>query len=324
MFRIIFFTSELFLAMAVASMSALAQDTVFELPSWAYPTIDEGRGGRGPDDGTLFSTPDSDLQFTKKQINDGFNPPDWYPNEHPPMPEIVAHGRQPDMFACARCHMPHGLGHPESSPLAGLPINYAIQQMRDYASGDRTSLLPGRVARMLAAASEMSEEDFRSAAEYYAQLKPTKWITVIEAAMVPETYVGAGAMRHAEPEGGLEPIGQRIIEIPEDSHRVELRDSHSGFIAYVPPGSVEAGKQLATTGAGRTIQCNICHGANLKGLGDVPSIAGRSPMYIARQLWDIKHGARKGTSSALMLETVVNLTDEDVLNLAAYLASLEP
>ena len=83
-------------------------------------------------------------------------------------------------------------------------------------------------------------------------------------------------------------------------------------------------KEITATGAGRTIQCDICHGADLKGLGDVPSIAGRSPMYIARQLWDLKHGARKGTSAALMLATVANLTDEDVLNLAAYLASLEP
>ena len=112
---------------------------------------------------------------------------------------------------------------------------------------------------------ELTEEEIRSVAEYYAQLKPTKWVTVIEAEMVPETFVGAGAMRHPEPEGGMEPIGQRIIEIPEDSPRAELRDSHSGFIAYVPPGSVEAGKEVATTGAGRTIQCNICHGANLKG-----------------------------------------------------------
>ena len=313
------------LSVAVFAENVTAQDTAFELPSWAYPTVDEGRGGRGPDDGTLLSTPDSDLEFTKTQINDGFNPPDWYPNEHPVMSEIVAHGRAPNITACGLCHMPHGLGHPESSSLAGLPVNYAIQQMRDYASGDRTSLLPSRISRMLVATPEMTGEDFRSSAEYYAQIKPTKWITVIEAEMVPETYVGAGAMRHPEPEYGMEPIGQRIIEIPEDSHRADLRDSHSGFIAYAPPGSVEAGKELAATGgSGRTIQCDICHGADLKGLGDVPSIAGRSPMYIARQLWDLKHGARKGTSAALMLATVANLTDEDVLNLAAYLASLEP
>lgn len=307
------------------SVVVAADDTAeaFELPAWAYPVTEEGRG-RGPDDGSLLSTPDSDMQLTQTQINDRFNPPDWYPDEHSTMPDVVAYGSPPNVIACSLCHMPHGLGHPEASSLAGLSANYMIQQMRDYKSGDRTSLLPGRVRSMVVMAPEITEEELRSSAEYFAQLKPMKWITVIEAEMVQESYVGGGAMRHLEPDGGMEPIGQRIIEVPEDSHRAELRDSHSGFIAYVPPGSIEAGRELATTGGGRTIQCSICHGEDLTGLGDVPSIAGRSPMYIARQLWDLKHGVRKGASAALMLATVANLTDEDILNLAAFTASLDP
>ena len=145
-----------------------------------------------------------------------------------------------------------------------------------------------------------------------------------EAETVPKTYVGPGNMRHPEPDGGTEPIGQRIIEIPEDSHLAERRDPHSSFIACVPPGSIEAGLELATTGAGRTIQCYICHGDDLKGLGDVPGIAGMSPIYVARQLWDIQYGARTGTSAALMLAVVANLTYDDVISLSAYVASLDP
>ena len=122
----------------------------------------------------------------------------------------------------------------------------------------------------------------------------------------------------------MEPIGQRIIEIPEDSHRAERRDPHSPFIAYVPPGSLAAGQELAMTGGGKTIQCSLCHGLGLKGLADIPGIAGRSPIYIARQLWDIKYGARAGISAALMLAVVANLSDEDVINLSAYVASLDP
>ncbi len=314
-------------AAVIAFFSAVvaADETAdtFEVPTWAYPATEEGRR-RGPDDGSLLSTPDSDLQFTQTQINDPFNPPDWYPDEHPPMPEVVAHGRRPNVRACGQCHMPHGLGHPESSSLAGLPVDYMIRQMRDYASGDRNGLLPGRVRSMVVMAPDMTEAELRASAEYFSQLKPKKWITVIEAGMVPESFVGAGAMRHADPEGSLEPIGLRIIEVAEDSRRAKLRDSHSGFIAYVPPGSIEAGRELAATGGGRTIQCYICHGPDLTGLGDVPSIAGRSPMYIARQLWDLKHGVRKGPSAALMLATVANLSDEDILNLAAYTSSLDP
>ena len=308
-------------AALMAAFAAGAQEA-FEPPGWAYPLMDEGRG-RGPDDGTLLSVPGSDLQLTQTRIDDPFNPPNWYPDELPPMPQVVSHGRPPNVRACGQCHMLHGMGHPESSIMAGLPVNYVIRQMQDYKSGERTSLYR-RHNSMLLSATHATEEEVRAAAEYYVDIEPVKWVTVIEAETVPETYVGPGNMRHPEPDGGMEPIGQRIIEIPEDSHLAERRDPHSPFIAYVPRGSIQAGLELATTGAGRTIQCYICHGDDLKGLGDVPGIAGMSPIYMARQLWDIKYGARTGTSAALMLAVVANLTYDDVIALSAYVASLDP
>jgi cytochrome c553 len=79
---------------------------------------------------------------------------------------------------------------------------------------------------------------------------------------------------------------------------------------------------LATTGAGKTIQCTICHGQDLNGLGLVPGIAGRSPSYFVRQMYDLREGARVGVSAALMKPVVANLTVEDMLDLAAYVASL--
>lgn len=308
-------------AALMAAFAAGAQEA-FEPPGWAYPLMDEGRG-RGPDDGTLLSVPGSDLQLTQTRIDDPFNPPNWYPDEVPPMPQVVSHGRPPNVRACGQCHMLHGMGHPESSIMAGLPVNYVVRQMEDYKSGERTSL-HRRHNSMLLSATHATEEEVRAAAEYYVNIEPVKWVTVIEAETVPETYVGPGNMRHPEPDGGMEPIGRRIIEIPEDSHLAERRDPHSPFIAYVPPGSIEAGLDLAATGAGRTIQCYICHGDDLKGLGDVPGIAGMSPIYVARQLWDIKYGARTGTSAALMLAVVANLTYDDVIALSAYVASLDP
>jgi cytochrome c553 len=221
--------------------------------------------------------------------------------------------------------MPHGAGHPESSGLADMSADYIVEQLLAYKNGTRASLIPARSASMITIASDMTDEEMRIAGEYFESLPPVKWITVIEADMVPETYVGAGNMRHAEPDGGMEPIGNRIVEIPEDSHGAELRDSHSPFIAYVPPGSVAAGRELAMTGGGgKTITCSVCHGPNLEGLGNVPGISGRSPIYLARQMWDIKHGARHNTGAALMQGVVVNLTDEDILNLSAYVASLDP
>ena len=231
-------------AFCVGVMVAQTADG-FEPPSWAYPVMDEGRG-RGPDDGTLHSVEGSDLQLTQTQINDRFAPPDWYPDEHPPMPEVVAHGRQPLVRACAQCHMPHGAGHPESASLAGLPADYIFEQTLAYQRGTRKSLVSARSASMIEIAAEMTEEEMRIAAEYFASLPPVKWITVIEADMVPETYVGAGNMRHAERGGGMEPIGNRIVEIPENSELADLRT----YIAEPDRGRRNWTHQAAARGRG--------------------------------------------------------------------------
>ncbi|MEY4880453.1 MAG: hypothetical protein RJB62_1922 [Pseudomonadota bacterium] len=308
-------------AAPAAAPAEAAPAGAFEPPAWAYPVMDEGRG-RGPDDGTLHTVPGSTLQLTQTQINDPFNPPDWYPDEHPPMPEVVAHGRQPDVRACAQCHMPHGAGHPESSGLAGLPAGYIVEQLEAYASGERVSLIPARSASMVTIASAMTPQEMQDAAAYFSSLPPVKWITVHEATEVPVTFVGAGNMRHAEvgDAAGMEPLGNRIIEIPEDSERAELRDSHSPFQAFVPVGSIAKGEAVSAAG-----NCALCHGADLKGgLANIPAIAGRSPIYIARQLFDIKYGARKGAAVGLMQGVVATLSDDDILNLSAYAASLEP
>ena len=115
-------------------------------------------------------------------------------------------------------------------------------------------------------------------------------------------------------EAGKEPIGQRIIEVPENTEQTErLRNPRSGFIAYVPPGSIKKGQALVTTGANKTVQCAVCHGADLQGLGPVPGIAGRSPSYMVRQLFDMQQGTRKGEWSHLMKSVVEKLTPEDMI-----------
>jgi len=242
---------------------------------------------------------------------------------------VVEFGRRPLVQACIRCHLPNGGGHPESAGIAALPVNYIIRQMHDFKNGDRKSLGEGSASRafnMINIVGDMTGEEIAEAAAYFANLPQPDWIEVIEAETVPATYLPpANTMRHVKPEGGTEPIGQRIVEIPEDRTGAEIRDSHASFIAYVPPGSIARGEQLAATGGGgKTIQCAICHGAGLKGLGDVPGIAGRSPVYMVRQIVDIQHGARKGASAALMQSVVANLTVDDMIALAAYVGSLDP
>src|SRR6185437_5591982 len=109
------------------------------------------------------------------------------------------------------------------------------------------------------------------------------------------------------------------------AERAELRDPHSGFIAYVPPGSIKKGEELVTTGGnGKTISCTVCHGPDLKGIGNVPAIAGLHPIYIVRQLLDIQQDARDATATQLMKPVVAKLSEDDIVAIAAYVASKNP
>jgi len=295
---------------------------------WAYPINAAGAPAVPPakDDGSAKHVPGSNGSLTLTQIRDLFNPPDWHPDDHPAMPEIVGHGRRPDVRACGYCHLPNGQGRPENSSLAGLPAAYIVQQMADYKNGLRKSSEPkmGPPAAMLTIGKNANDAEVKAAAEYFSGLKPKQWIRVVESKTVPLTRVAGGMLVPVEG-GGAEPMGQRIVEMPEDLERTELRDSASGFVAYVPVGSIKKGEALAATGcAGKTIRCSICHGVDLKGLGNVPSIAGRSPSYLVRQLYDIQSGVRVGPWTVLMKEAVVKLTPEAMVAIGAYAASLAP
>ena len=293
-------------------------------PDWAYPAAPPGFQPP-PDNGQPKHLAGSTKAYTEKQINDFLDPPDWFPDEHPPMPQLVQHGKAPVVHACDQCHLTTGRGHPESGNLAGLPAGYIQEQIAQFRDGSRKSSLAGRSANMIMFAAALTDDDVKETAQYFASMKPAVWTKVVETTTVPKTYVGEGNMRFASEGSAKEPIGRRIIEIPENEEGAKVRDPHSPFIAYVPPGSIKAGEALVTTGGGgKTIQCTICHGTDLKGIGNVPGLAGRSAIYVFRQLYDIRHGTRKGNAVALMQPVVAKLTQDDMLALAAYVASRNP
>jgi cytochrome c553 len=293
---------------------------------WAYPVPDPNPPGAGANN-TPKQIPGSSRSYTQAQIDDQFNPPDWFPNEHGPLPTLVQKGIQAQ--ACGTCHLMSGMGHPESATLAGLPVAYMLRQMEDFKAGLRKDPKIHektlRAARMNIIASGVPDEEMRQAIEWFAALKPIVWYKVEEAQTVPKSWVNGGRMRLPLASGGTEPLGNRIITLPQDPERVEERDPHSGFIAYVPPGSIKKGEALATTGgSGKTVACAICHGEGLKGLGDVPRIAGVHPIYIVRQLFNFQVGANTSTAAAQMKKVVEKLSEDDMLALAAYAASLNP
>lgn len=279
-----------------------------------------------PDDGTLRHLPGNTLAFTVTQIRDFFGPADWYPGDHPQMPDIVAHGRKPEVRACAFCHYPNGKGRPENAGISGLPYTYFVQTMADFKNGARKTADPRKTntGLMSSYAAAMTDDEVKAAAKYFGSMKWTHWIKVVETKVVPKTRISIGmflALEGAE----KEPIGHRIIEVPEKTEDTELlRDPRSGYIAYAPIGSIKKGEALITKGGGsKTTQCAVCHGADLQGLGPVPGIAGRSPSYVARQLYDMQQGSRAGVWTDLMKPVVAKLTTDDMLAIAAYLASRE-
>jgi cytochrome c553 len=276
------------------------------------------------DSTTLLHLPGSSLAFTPAQIRDDFGPADWYPSDHPPMPSIVAHGRKPGIRACSRCHYANGKGRPENAPIAGLPYSYFVQTMADFRSGARKSADPRKpnTNEMIGIAKAMTDEEVKAAAEYFSAMKWTPWIKVVETETVPKTRISVGMFLPLEG-NEKESIGQRIIEVPENAEAAEvLRDPRSGFIAYAPVGSLKKGEELVMSGgAGKTTACAVCHGGDLQGLGPVPGIAGRSPSYVVRQLFDMQSGSRSGLWSELMKPVVAKLSAEDLLAVGAYLAS---
>ncbi len=226
------------LVLLIGSLSAVAYGA--ERPDWAFPTADNVQPPTKEDDQPK-TLPGSSKSYTQHQIDDLKNPPDWFPDTHPPMPDVVARGTV--TFACGSCHLPIGTGHDESAYLAALPESYLVSQMADFKIGVRKGF-----GIMPAIAQALGDAESRSAVAYFASLPARPWVHVVEFDIVPKTYVNASNMRLALQNGGSEPLGNRIVELPDDETAAIARDPRSGFVAYVPKGSVSKGESSCQNG----------------------------------------------------------------------------
>ena len=277
-----------------------------DMPDWAFPN--QANSPQPPKDATAAAAPAAPAAEGTRMPAD------------PNAPAIVRDGKGKDVRACDGCHFVTGLGEPESAGLAGLPSAYFAQTMDDFKTGVRKGV---RANNMIAFAKVLTPEDNKAIADYYASLKPKPWTHVIEAATVPKTYIGQANGRRLWPDGGDEPLGARIIEYPADFATLRAPDN-KGYAAYVPVGSVAKGEALVKTGGGKATPCGVCHGAAWTGKGDVPGIAGRSPVYIARQIYMYQAGDRAGPNGDIMKGVVGKLSDDDIIAVSAYLASRPP
>src|SRR5437867_1647310 len=83
-------------------------------PAWAY-TPNNPDYKPPVDDGKPVRVPDSTAGYTWSQWRDRFVAPVWHPSDHGALPDIVANGRKPGVFACGYCHRATGPGGPENA-----------------------------------------------------------------------------------------------------------------------------------------------------------------------------------------------------------------
>jgi cytochrome c553 len=220
-----------------------------------------------------------------------------------------------------------------------LPFAYIIRQLEEFRLGLRRSAdwRKENTPTMIKLAQAMTGDEIKAAAAYFSAIEwSTPWVRVVETDLVPRTRIGGNRFVPLETDR-TEPIAGRIIEVSDDRDNLfhgQPANPRAGWIAYVPVGSIARGEDLVTTGgvqvigdkviARKTLECTSCHGPDLMGTDDIPPIAGRSPSYMARQLYDIQQGTRIGRMVNLMSAVVANLTEADIVAITAYVASRPP
>jgi cytochrome c553 len=83
------------------------------------------------------------------------------------------------------------------------------------------------------------------------------------------------------------------------------------------PARVAAGKKISDA-----VLCPMCHLGGFVGHNEIPRVAGQYPEYVEKQLRDFK--ARRRTNDAGNMTSVsATLSDDDIVNLAHYIANLQ-
>jgi cytochrome c553 len=298
-----------------------------EFPEWAFPRCDRTPPAIEPDNTRPLSVEGSKVHFTAADLAHAWIASDWFPQEHAKLPVAVAVSHSDKKIACGYCHLPDGSGRPENAKVSGLPVAYIIAQVRSIHTQERQPAKSGwpPSTLMKEAIADLSDKEIAEAAEYFSRQKPKSYVRVAEREFVPQHGVLCGIFVPAE--GPLTRLHQVILEMPIDVERFERRDPHTGYMAYVPKGSVERGRKLAGGGDdGRTQPCAACHGADLRSGQELegPPLAGRFASYLFRQLYGFQSGARAGDVAQPMQSVVAKLTQADMIDLAAYAASLTP
>ena len=300
-------------AQAPAPPPAAAAKSADPVPMWAFP---------GP---LNKSVPGSKLAWSDVQMFDRTVAVEWFPDNHPAMPPAVKGSLQ--LYACGYCHLPEGSGRPENAALAGMPYDYLKQQVDDMQTGKRvvvdSHFGPGNNMMATIKHPALTKAAAYDAVKYYSGLTYRKYLKIVETTEIPHVTTNSFVYVF-DKSGAREPLGERIVEGPDDFELFEMRDPRTTYTSYVPPGSIARGAELAKGDGAARLPCESCHGPGLKGGPLGPPIAGRPLTPNFRQLYAFKIGTRNGTGAILMKPIVDKLSYKDMIDLVSYVGSLEP
>ena len=283
-------------------------------PQWPFPGTGPGTDAPantqsaapppGPD---VVRLPGSAIAYRHADFHDMARAIDWFPDSHPAAPDVVIRRAGEVALACGYCHLPDGRGRPENARLQGLPASYIVEQVNAFAAGTRRAARPdyAPTGYMTQAAHALSPADLTAAATYFSQFEPLSHTRVVETATIQAATPWHFVYRFDATR--TEPLGQRIVEGPDDPERFELRDPETAYTAYVPVGALKRGAVIASGTAGAPA-CASCHGQSLVG------IAGASPTFLARQLMGFRAKTRNDPGAAPMQAVAANLTDAQIID----------
>ena len=70
-------------------------------------------------------------------------------------------------------------------------------------------------------------------------------------------------------------------------------------------------------------ECRGCHGPTAKGMASYPKLVGQTPQYLVDRLERYRAGEKFGPNTMLMAPRAKKLTDDDIINVVAFIVSNE-
>jgi cytochrome c553 len=116
---------------------------------------------------------------------------------------------------------------------------------------------------------------------------------------------------------------QAMQPIAESLEANDVRNLGAYFASLPPPKAPDAQDPSTQVGAKLATQhrCTFCHGEHYEGNKAVARLAGQREDYLYKALSDFKSGVRTGSGVASMADVVYSLHDDDLKQLAHYIAT---